>query len=459
MSTSVQLYIDQHIKRFESELFDLLRIPSISTDSNRKMEVVKAAEFLKTHFENAGLQNVTVYPTPGHPIVYGDWLLAGSDKPTVLIYGHYDVQPPDPLELWHHDPFDPVVIDGKVYARGAADDKGQAYIHVKAVESFLKNGENLPVNVKFLFEGEEEIGSPNLIPFLEQHKTLLTCDMVLVSDTSMFAEDVPSITYGLRGLAYMEVMVYGPNRDLHSGVYGGAVANPLNVLCEIVSKLKDEHGIITIPGFYDKVVPLTEIDREAYKTLPFDEAKYKSDLGIGATFGEIGYSTLERASARPTLDLNGIWGGYQGEGAKTVLPAHAGAKISMRLVPNQDPEEIAALFTAYFKELAPSSVRVEVTPHHGGYPAVTDLSFYGLKAAAEAFKSIYGKEPLYTREGGSIPIVASFKNILGVSTILMGFGLTSDNIHSPNEKFSLKDFHRGIKTSAKFLEVLPQHSI
>jgi acetylornithine deacetylase/succinyl-diaminopimelate desuccinylase-like protein len=423
------------------------------------MEVVKAAEFLKTHFENAGLQNVTVYPTPGHPIVYGDWLLAGSDKPTVLIYGHYDVQPPDPLELWHHDPFDPVVIDGKVYARGAADDKGQAYIHVKAVESFLKNGENLPVNVKFLFEGEEEIGSPNLIPFLEQHKTLLTCDMVLVSDTSMFAEDVPSITYGLRGLAYMEVMVYGPNRDLHSGVYGGAVANPLNVLCEIVSKLKDEHGIITIPGFYDKVVPLTEIDREAYKTLPFDEAKYKSDLGIGATFGEIGYSTLERASARPTLDLNGIWGGYQGEGAKTVLPAHAGAKISMRLVPNQDPEEIAALFTAYFKELAPSSVRVEVTPHHGGYPAVTDLSFYGLKAAAEAFKSIYGKEPLYTREGGSIPIVASFKNILGVSTILMGFGLTSDNIHSPNEKFSLKDFHRGIKTSAKFLEVLPQHSI
>jgi acetylornithine deacetylase/succinyl-diaminopimelate desuccinylase-like protein len=268
---------------------------------------------------------------------------------------------------------------------------------------------------------------------------------------------VPSITYGLRGLAYMEVMVYGPNRDLHSGVYGGAVANPLNVLCEIVSKLKDEKGIIQIPGFYDKVVALTQDDREAYKALPFDETRYRDDLGVAETFGETGYSTLERASARPTLDMNGMWGGYQGEGAKTVLPAYAGAKISMRLVPDQDPEEIAALFTAHFKKLAPPSVRVEVTPHHGGYPAVTDLNFYGIKAAAEAFKVIYGKEPLYTREGGSIPIVASFKNILGVSTILMGFGLTSDNIHSPNEKFSLKDFHRGIKTSAKFLEVLPNY--
>jgi acetylornithine deacetylase/succinyl-diaminopimelate desuccinylase-like protein len=457
MSTSVQSYIDQHIKRFESELFDLLRIPSISTDSNKKTEVLKAAEFLKAQFDSSGLQNVTIYPTPGHPIVYGEWLLAGSDKPTVLIYGHYDVQPPDPMDLWHHDPFDPVVLDGKVYARGAADDKGQAYIHVKAIEAYLKNGQELPVNVKFLFEGEEEIGSPNLIPFLEQHKELLSCDMVLVSDTSMFAEDVPSITYGLRGLAYMEVMVHGPNRDLHSGVYGGAVANPLNVLCEIVSKLKDEKGIIQIPGFYDKVVALTQADREAYQALPFDETRYRDDLGVAETFGENGYSTLERASARPTLDMNGMWGGYQGEGAKTVLPAYAGAKISMRLVPDQDPEEIAALFTAHFKKLAPPGVRVEVTPHHGGYPAVTDLNFYGIKAAAEAFKVIYGKEPLYTREGGSIPIVASFKNILGVSTILMGFGLTSDNIHSPNEKFSLKDFHRGIKTSAKFLEVLPNY--
>ncbi len=457
MSDKIQAYIDANIETFKQELFSLLRIPSVSTDSKRKGDVQAAAEFLRDRFVEAGLENVTIYPTPGHPIVYGDWLHAGEDKPTVLFYGHYDVQPPDPLELWTNDPFEPTVVDGKVYARGSADDKGQAYIHVKSIASFLQTGTPIPVNVKIIIEGEEEIGSPNLVPFLKEKKDLLACDMVTISDTSMFAEDVPSITYGLRGLAYMEVEVFGPNRDLHSGLYGGAVANPLNVLCEMVAKLKDENGVIQIPGFYGKVKPLTDDERDAYKELSFDEAAYAAELGVPKTFGEEGYSTLERASGRPTLDVNGIWGGYQGEGAKTVLPSKAGAKISMRLVPDQDPEEISRLFAEHFKRLAPDTVRVEVHAHHGGYPAITDLNFYGMRAAAQAFEDIYGKTPLFTREGGSIPIVAAFKNILGVSSILMGFGLNSDNIHSPNEKFSLKDFHRGIKTSARFLEVLADH--
>lgn len=457
MSDKIQAYIDANIETFKQELFSLLRIPSVSTDSKRKGDVQAAAEFLRDRFVEAGLENVTIYPTPGHPIVYGDWLHAGEDKPTVLFYGHYDVQPPDPPELWTNDPFEPTVVDGKVYARGSADDKGQAYIHVKSIASFLQTGTPIPVNVKIIIEGEEEIGSPNLVPFLKEKKDLLACDMVTISDTSMFAEDVPSITYGLRGLAYMEVEVFGPNRDLHSGLYGGAVANPLNVLCEMVAKLKDENGVIQIPGFYGKVKPLTDDERDAYKELSFDEAAYAAELGVPKTFGEEGYSTLERASGRPTLDVNGIWGGYQGEGAKTVLPSKAGAKISMRLVPDQDPEEISRLFAEHFKRLAPDTVRVEVHAHHGGYPAITDLNFYGMRAAAQAFEDIYGKTPLFTREGGSIPIVAAFKNILGVSSILMGFGLNSDNIHSPNEKFSLKDFHRGIKTSARFLEVLADH--
>lgn len=457
MSDSIQTYIDANIETFKQELFSLLRIPSVSTDSKRKGDVQAAAEFLRDRFLDAGLENVTIFPTPGHPIVYGDWLHAGDDKPTVLFYGHYDVQPPDPLELWTNDPFEPTVVNGKVYARGSADDKGQAYIHVKSIASFLQTGNPIPVNVKIIIEGEEEIGSPNLIPFLEEKKDLLACDMVTISDTSMFAEDVPSITYGLRGLAYMEVEVFGPNRDLHSGVYGGAVANPLNVLCEIIAKLKDENGVIQIPGFYDKVKPLTAEERAAYKALPFDEEAYAAELGVPKTFGEAGYSSLERATGRPTLDVNGIWGGYQAEGAKTVLPSKAGAKISMRLVPNQDPDEISRLFAEHFKRLAPDTVRVEVHAHHGGHPAITDLNFYGMRAAAQAFEDVYGKTPLFTREGGSIPIVAAFKNILGVSSILMGFGLNSDNIHSPNEKFSLKDFHRGIKTSARFLQVLADH--
>lgn len=447
-------YIDEQGKRFEQELFDLLRIPSISTDTSKAGDVKKAADFLLAQLKGMNLENVKLYPTKRHPIVFGEYLHAGKDKPTVLIYGHYDVQPPDPLDLWESEPFNPTVKDGKVYARGSADDKGQAYIHVKSVESLIKTTGKLPVNIKFILEGEEEIGSPNLVPFLKEHKEMLKCDMVLISDTSMFAKNVPSITYGLRGLAYMEIEVVGPKRDLHSGIYGGGVQNPLNVLCEIIAKLKDEHGKIQIPGFYDKVRELTAEERKVYESLPFDEEEYKRDLDIDAVYGEEGFSTLERVSARPTLDVNGIWGGYQGEGAKTVLPSKGGAKVSMRLVPDQDPNEIAELFIKHINSLAPKGVRVNPISHHGGHPAITDLDFYGMKAAAKAFADIYGKEPLFTREGGSIPIVADFKTILGVNSILMGFGLNSDAIHSPNEHFSLEDFHRGIKTSARFLQIL-----
>lgn len=449
-------FIDANKARFTQELFDLLRIPSVSTDSSLKQEVHKAAEFLAKQLEDAGMENVQIAETPGHPVVMANYLHAGDDKPTVLIYGHYDVQPPDPLDLWTSPPFEPVEKDGKVYARGASDDKGQAYIHVKALEAWLKSGEKLPVNVKIIIEGEEEIGSPNLVPFLEKHKEDLACDMVLVSDTAMFAKDTPSITYGLRGLAYMEMEVFGPNRDLHSGVYGGALTNPLNALCEIVAQLKDENGVIQIPGFYDDVIDLSEEEREASRKLPFDEEGWKASIGIPSVHGEQGYTTLERKSARPTLDMNGMWGGYQGEGAKTVLPAKAGAKISMRLVPNQHPDKISALFADYIEKIKPEGVNVKVTAHHGGHPAMTPIDFYGLKAAGKAYKDVYGKEPLLAREGGSIPIVADFKNVLGVDTILMGFGLNTDAIHSPNEHFSLEDFHRGIKTSARFLEVLPE---
>jgi acetylornithine deacetylase/succinyl-diaminopimelate desuccinylase-like protein len=447
-------YIDSNIDRFKNELFDLLRIPSVSTDSRHTHDVRNTAHYLVDQFNSIGLENVELFETPGHPIVYGDFLHAGADKPTVLIYGHYDVQPPEPLELWTHPAFEPTVIGEDVYARGASDDKGQAYIHVKALESWLKTDGRLPVNVKIILEGEEEIGSPNLIPFLNAHTEKLACDMVLVSDTSMFAKDVPSITYGLRGLAYMQVEVTGANRDLHSGVYGGAVANPINALAELIAKMKDENGVIRIPGFYDDVVALTPLERESYARLPFDEIDYKRELGLTDVTGEAGYSTLERASARPTLDCNGIWGGYQGEGAKTVLPGKAGAKISMRLVPNQNPDVIAQKFTEFVLANVPKGVDVVVHSHHGGMPAATDLNFYGLKAAASAFREVYGKEPLFTREGGSIPIIAAFKSILHADTILMGFGLNSDSIHAPNEKFSLKDFHRGIKTSASFLRIL-----
>lgn len=456
MST-VSEYIEANKDKFKEELFELLRIPSISTDSANKSDIEAAARYLLNQLDSLGLDRTEMFETEGNPIVYGE-LITGDARPTVLVYGHYDVQPPDPIELWKTPPFEPEVRDGNIYARGASDDKGQSFTHVKALEAYVRSGVDFPVNIKFIFEGEEEIGSPHLVPFIKDHTDLLECDMVLISDTAMFAEDTPSITYGLRGLAYMEIEVTGPNRDLHSGVYGGAVENPANVLAEIIAKLKDAHGVVQIPGFYDKVTELSDEDRKAYQKLPFDEERYKEDLGLKALHGEKGYSTLERATARPSLDVNGIWGGYQGEGAKTVLPSKASAKVSMRLVPDQDPEEIARLFKQHVESLAPDTVSIKVTAHHGGHPAVTDLSFYGLKAAARAFREIYDKEPLFTREGGSIPIVADFQKVLGVQSILMGFGLNSDAIHSPNEKFALKDFYRGIHTSARFFELLPEYS-
>jgi acetylornithine deacetylase/succinyl-diaminopimelate desuccinylase-like protein len=457
-NSAVSSFIDSNQARFKEELYELLRIPSVSTDSSQKDSITSAAKFLADKLKNAGMQEVKLVDTPGNPVVMGKHLAAGEDKPTVLIYGHYDVQPPEPLDLWTSPPFEPVEKDGKVYARGASDDKGQAFIHVKAIESWLQSGESLPVNVKIILEGEEEIGSPNLVPFLKEYQDELSCDMVLVSDTAMFAKNTPSITYGLRGLAYMEMEVFGPDRDLHSGAYGGALTNPLNALCNMIAKLQDEDGKIQIPGFYDDVIDLSPDERDAYSKLPFDEEGWKDSIGIDAVTGEAGYSTLERKSARPTLDMNGMWGGYQGEGAKTVLPAKAGAKISMRLVPNQHPDDIAEKFTRHIQTLAPEGVKVKVTPHHGGHPAMTPLDFYGLKAAGQAYGDVYGKEPLFAREGGSIPIVADFEKVLGVNTILMGFGLNTDAIHSPNEHFSLDDFHKGIKTSARFLEVLPDYS-
>ncbi len=450
-------YIDENKDNFKDELFELLRIPSISTDSTRKDDIQQAAHFLKKQLASLDLDRAETFETEGNPIVYGE-LITDESKPTVLVYGHYDVQPPDPLDLWETEPFEPTIREGKIYARGASDDKGQSFTHLKALESYRKSGRDFPVNIKYIYEGEEEIGSPHLVPFIKEHKEMLKCDMVLISDTAMFAEDTPSITYGLRGLCYMQVELTGPNRDLHSGVYGGAVGNPANVLSEIIAQLKDEEGVIQIPGFYDDVVALTEEDRKAVKGLPFDEEGYKKELGVKALHGEKGYSTLERATARPSLDVNGLWGGYQGEGAKTVLPSEAGAKISMRLVPDQDPKKVAELFKDYVQSLIPETMKVNITGHHGGRPAITDLNFYGLKAAAKAFEEVYEKEPLFAREGGSIPIVADFKNVLGAETILMGFGLNSDAIHSPNEKFALKDFYRGIKTSAKFFELLPEYS-
>jgi acetylornithine deacetylase/succinyl-diaminopimelate desuccinylase-like protein len=452
--SKTQSYIDNNIKKFEEQLFELLRIPSVSTNSKNRNDVKKAAHFLVDQLNEVGLDKVTLHETPGHPIITAE-LAPHQDKPTVLIYGHYDVQPSDPDELWDTPPFEPTVKDGRVYARGASDDKGQSFTHIKAIESYIKTGTELPVNVKFILEGEEEIGSPNLVPFIRKNRDLLSCNMVLISDTAMFGEDQPSITYGLRGLAYMEIHVSGPNRDLHSGVYGGAVENPANVLCEIIAQLKNSDGLVQVDGFYDDVEPMTPEMRDAYKNLPFNEEQYKKNLNLKAVHGEKGYSTLERASARPTLDVNGLWSGYQGEGAKTVLPAKAGAKVSMRLVPGQDPDKIANLFAKHVKSLAPDTVTVEVESHHGGHPVVIDLDYYGLKAAAKAFEEIYNKEVLFAREGGSIPIVADFKKVLGVNSILMGFGLTRDALHSPNESFSLKDFHRGIKTSAKFFELLP----
>lgn len=441
-------YLSENKDRFLNELLDLLRIPSISADSKYKGDVAKCAEAVKESLLAAGCDTAEICPTKGHPIVYGEKIVDPT-LPTVLVYGHYDVQPPDPLDLWESGPFEPVVKDGNIYARGSADDKGQFYMHVKAFEVMAKTN-TLACNVKMMIEGEEEVGSDNLGIFLEENKEKLAADIVLVSDTAMLSLENPSIETGLRGLSYVEVEVTGPNRDLHSGVYGGAVGNPINVLCKMIASLHDENNHITIPGFYDKVQELSADERKAINNAPFDLDEYKKDLKIDDVRGEKGYTTVERTGIRPTLDVNGIWGGYTGEGAKTVLPSKAYAKISMRLVPDQGSHEITEIFTKHFESIAPADVKVKVTPHHGGEPVVTPTDSVAYQAAAKAIETAFNKAPIPTRGGGSIPIVALFEKTLGLKTVLMGFGLDSDAIHSPNEKYGVDNYFKGIETIPYF---------
>jgi acetylornithine deacetylase/succinyl-diaminopimelate desuccinylase-like protein len=441
-------YIKDNKQKFLDELFSLLRLPSVSADPKYKEDVLKTAEFVKNSLEQAGVDKAEICPTAGYPIVYGEKMI-DPKLPTVLVYGHYDVQPADPLELWDSPAFEPVIKNDKIYARGACDDKGQMYMHVKAFETMMKTN-TLTCNVKFMIEGEEEVGSSNLEIFVKENKKKLDADIILISDTSMISLDTPSITVGLRGLSYMQVEVTGPNRDLHSGVYGGAVANPINELCKMIASLTDDKNRITIPGFYEKVVELTNEERKALNDAPFDLKEYKEDLKIDDVKGEDGYTTLERTGIRPTLDVNGIWGGYTGEGAKTVLPSKAFAKISMRLVPNQVSDEITEMFTKHFKSIAPKSVKVKVTPHHGGEPAVTPTDSIAYAAASDAFVEAWGKAPIPTRDGGSIPIVSLFKDELGLDTVLMGFGLDSDAIHSPNEHYGIHNYIKGIETITLF---------
>ena len=436
---------------FLEDLEDLLRIPSISTDSTHTERVREAANYVRVQLESMGFEESRLLETDGHPVVYGRH---GSDPdaPTVLCYGHYDVQPPDPEEEWDSPPFEPTRRNGDLYARGACDDKGQLMMNVKAAESYLAAEGELPVNLIFLIEGEEEVGSAHLPQVIDEHADLLEADVALVSDTSMFAEDAPSITYSLRGLAYLEIELIGPNRDLHSGNYGGAVDNPAHVLGRLVASFHDEDHRIDIPGFYDEVRPLTEEERATYAELPFDEAAWKDSVGVREIRTETGYSILEATTARPTLDVNGLWGGYRGEGAKTVLPAKAGAKVSMRLVPDQDPERIAELFRDYVAAWAPETVTAEITAHHGGHPVMIDPQQPALQAAADAMESVLGTRPFFTRAGGTIPVVAEFKRKLGLDTVLLGFGLHSDAIHSPNEHFGIDRFKAGLEASIRFMD-------
>ncbi|MDF3076358.1 MAG: Beta-Ala-His dipeptidase [Sphingobacteriaceae bacterium] len=441
-------YIEENQSRFLAELFALLRFPSVSADPKYKNDVLKTADFVAEKLKEAGAQNVEVCPTGGYPIVFGEKIVDPS-LPTVLVYGHYDVQPPDPLDLWKTPPFEPTVRDGKIYARGACDDKGQFYMHVKAFELMDKTG-SLACNIKFMIEGEEEVGSSNLGIFVKENKERLKADVVLISDTSMISLENPSLETGLRGLSYLEVEVTGPNRDLHSGVYGGAVANPATILAKIIASLHDENNHITIPGFYNDVQELSAQDREELNKAPFDEQEYKEDLGVDELWGEKGYTAIEHTGIRPTLEVNGIWGGYIGEGAKTVLPSKATAKISMRLVPNQSSDKITELFTKHIESITPKYVKVKVTPHHGGEPVVTPTNSVAFKAAEKAIEEAFGKKPIPTRGGGSIPIVSLFEQELGIKTVLMGFGLDSDNLHSPNEKLDIANFLKGIETIPLF---------
>ncbi len=446
----MQAYLSANKDRQLDELLQLLRIPSVSADSHYKNDVRKAAEFVNNSLLKAGLDTSEICETAGHPIVFAQKTI-NPNLPTVLVYGHYDVQPADPLHLWDSPPFEPIIKNDKIYARGAADDKGQFYMHIKAVEAMIATN-TLPCNVKFMIEGEEEVGSNNLGIFVAANRERLAADVILISDTSMIANDVPSIDTGLRGLTYLEVEVTGPNRDLHSGVYGGAVANPINVLAKMIASMHDENGHITIPAFYDDVQELSSLERAEIAKRPFDLREYQHDLGIEAVQGEAGYTTIERTGIRPTLDCNGIWGGYTGEGAKTVLPSKAFAKISMRLVPNQSSEKILDLFTQHFISIAPKGVQVKVMPHHGGEPYVTPIESVAYKAAAAAMEESFGKAAIPTRGGGSIPIVALFEKELGLKTVLMGFGLDSDGLHSPNEHYGLFNYYKGIQTIPLFFK-------
>ncbi len=456
----INRYIDQNKERFLQELFQLLKIPSVSADPVYAQDVLNAAEFIKNNMETIGLDNVSIEETPGYPIVYGEKII-NPNLPTVLVYGHYDVQPPDPLGLWESDPFEPVIKtteehpQGAIYARGASDDKGQMFMHLKAVEYLLKNNK-LGVNVKFMIEGEEEVGSPSLSWYVKRNHDKLKNDVILISDTGMIDNQTPAITTGLRGLTFVEVEVTGPNRDLHSGLYGGAVGNPANILAKMIAQLHDDKKRITIPGFYDDVMELSAPEREEMKKIPFDLEKYKRELGIDEVYGEENFSVLERQSIRPTLDVNGMWSGYTGEGAKTIIPSKAYAKISMRLVPNQNPDDIAEKFEKYFKSIAPKAVKVKVTRLHGGDAYITPTNFDGYKAAAMAIEKAFGKKPLPIYSGGSIPIVPLFEKELGTKSILMGFGLNSDAIHSPNEHYGIFNFLKGIESIGYFYDFYKQ---
>jgi acetylornithine deacetylase/succinyl-diaminopimelate desuccinylase-like protein len=441
-------YQAQNKDRFLNELLDLLRIPSISAKSEHKAHMIQCAEAVKARLLEAGADKVEIYPTEGHPLVYGEKIIDPS-KPTVLVYGHYDVQPADPLELWNSGPFDPLIKDGKIYARGSCDDKGQFYMHIKALETMVKTN-TLTTNIKFCIEGEEEVGSPNLATFVKGHKDLLKADVILISDTAMISLDTPSIDIGVRGLSYIEVEVTGPNRDLHSGVYGGAVANPITILAKMIASLHDENNHITIPGFYDDVAIATNEERKLMAQAPFNEVAYAADLGVKELWGEKGFSTNERTGIRPTLELNGIWGGYTGEGAKTVLPSKAFAKISARLVPNQTTDKITGILINHLQKIAPANVSVKASLHHGGEPYMTPIDSKAYKAAAKAMETTFGKTPIPVRGGGSIPICALFEKELGIKIVFMGFGLDSDNLHSPNEKFNLDNFYKGIETIPHF---------
>ena len=452
----VLAYLEENRDRYLSELKEFLAIPSVSSQTDHVNDMRRCAEWIARELQGIGMQNIQILDTPGHPVVFGEWLGAPG-KPTVLLYGHYDVQPVDPVELWTTPPFEATIRDGNLYARGSTDDKGQIFAHFKALEAYMKNAGGLPMNVKIIVEGEEEIGSDHLDDFVKGHKDLLKADLVVISDSDMFAKGVPSVCYALRGLAYMEIEVTGPNGDLHSGTFGGTVHNPIQALTEMIASLHDKNGRIAIPGFYNDVLPLTKAERQAFLKLPWNDKKYAKSLGVKELYGEKGFSSIERRWARPTLECNGIWGGYIGEGAKTVLPSKAYAKISMRIVPNQNSAKVAKLFEKHLKKIAPKTISLKVRNLHGGEPAITPIDSPGVKAAVAALERGFGKKPLYQREGGSIPIVVQFKNLLGIDTVLLGIGLEEGNAHAPNEYIDLNNFFGGIRTFVHFYNELPTY--